>query len=326
MSSTPPLVSVIVPAYNVEQWLPRCLESIAAQRHRHLEVLVVDDGSTDSSGDIARQMASRDSRFTVISKPNGGPSSARNAALDIARGPLLMMVDSDDVVPPTAVSDLLEALDSTGADIAAGQWVLFNDGDEPHFGQPASPVVNTLNSDQAIDAIFYQDGRLTCSPCARLYRREVFATLRFPDGRLYEDLDLAYPIYSQPNITVATTTAVVYAYRQKRRGSVLTEWTPTRVHVLDNLDALKQRLTASGNTRHLPAVRARRLAAALNLLALSPDGNDYAPLRERCMAAVRDERAACLTNTHVRTADRIAAAVSYAGQRLLRWLGRFSKR
>ena len=331
-----PLVTVIVPAYNVAPWLPQCLESIAAQEYEHLEVIVVDDGSTDSTGDIARRMAARDSRFTVVSKPNGGLSSARNAALDVATGEWVMMVDGDDLVPPRAVSDLIAASRAGGAvDVAAGAWELFNDGEAPRFTQPDKATVATYISEEAIKFIYYQEGRLTGSACARLLRRTLFDGLRFPEGKLYEDLAIAYDLYSRCTRGVAVTTAVVYGYRQRRVGSILNRFTPARADVLDHLDHLHRRLLASpppsggvGEGQEggqLPAINARRLAAALNLLTLAPAGNEYAALRARCFDTIKQVRRQCIANPYVRTRDRLAAVASYCGPTLLRLLARLSR-
>ncbi|MBQ9466892.1 MAG: glycosyltransferase family 2 protein [Muribaculaceae bacterium] len=343
-----PLVTVIVPAYNVAPWLPQCLESIAAQEYEHLEVIVVDDGSTDSTGDIARRMAARDSRFTVVSKPNGGLSSARNAALDVATGEWVMMVDGDDLVPPRAVSDLIAASRSGGAvDVAAGAWELFNDGEAPLFLSSGTtgrawPWPGRerrhdlfLSADEAIKAIYYQDGRLTGSACARLLRRTLFDGLRFPEGKLYEDLAIAYDLYSRCTRGVAVTTAVVYGYRQRRAGSILNRFTPARADVLDHLDHLHRRLDTppvgpglglAANSREIiPAINARRLAAALNLLTLAPAGNEYAALRARCFDTIKQVRRQCIANPYVRTRDRLAAVASYCGPTLLRLLARLSR-
>ncbi len=321
-----PLVSVIVPAYNVASWLPQCLESIAAQKNVRLEVIVVDDGSTDATGDIARRMAERDNRFNVISKFNGGLSSARNAALDVAAGQWLMMVDGDDLLPPHAVSDLLSVATTTRADIVAGRWLLFDDGDEPQFTQPSAPAVTRLTADEAIDAILYQDGRITGSACARLLRRQLFDTLRFPEGKLYEDLAIVYPLYSRAVAGVALSSAVVYGYRQKRSGSILNDFTPRRADVLNNLETLLREFDSIGDATHRPAVNARRLAAALNLLVLMPGGSEYSAMADRCMATIKEVRGGCITDSRVRLKDRLAALASYGGKGLLRALGYIRRR
>ena len=101
-----PLISIIVPCYNVEQYLPKCIESILAQTYRNLEILLVDDGSPDRCGEICDEYAKKDSRIKVILKPNGGLSDARNAALDVMQGEWVTCVDSDDFIIPDYVSTL----------------------------------------------------------------------------------------------------------------------------------------------------------------------------------------------------------------------------
>src|SRR4051794_39065689 len=115
-----PRVSVVVPIYNVEHYLEECLESLAAQTFHDLEVVMVDDGSTDGSAAIAEAFAARDPRFKLVTRPNGGLSAARNTGLEAATGEFLAFVDSDDIVARDADEKLVTTLDSTGSDFAAG--------------------------------------------------------------------------------------------------------------------------------------------------------------------------------------------------------------
>lgn len=103
-----PLISVIVPVYKVEEYLARCVDSILGQTYRNLEILLVDDGSPDRCGEICEEYAARDTRIRVIHKENGGLSSARNAAIDVAQGEYLGFVDSDDWIEPETYEALLE--------------------------------------------------------------------------------------------------------------------------------------------------------------------------------------------------------------------------
>src|SRR5436309_14441323 len=113
-------ISVVVPIYNVEEYLEPCLESLAAQTVEDLEVVMVDDGSTDGSRAIAEGFAGRDGRFRLITQPNGGLSAARNTGIDAAGGEFLAFVDSDDILPRNAYALLLWALENTGSDFATG--------------------------------------------------------------------------------------------------------------------------------------------------------------------------------------------------------------
>ena len=113
-----PLISVIVPVYNVKAYLDRCVESLLGQSYKNLEIFLVDDGSTDGCGKVCDRYAAQDPRITVIHKKNGGLSDARNAALDAAQGEYYAFVDGDDWVSPYYVENLYRALRKADADMA----------------------------------------------------------------------------------------------------------------------------------------------------------------------------------------------------------------
>src|SRR5919199_728512 len=115
-----PRVSVVVPIYNVEPYLRSCLDSLAAQTYTDLEVVMVNDGSTDRSAEIADAFSARDPRFRLLEQPNRGLSAARNTGIDAASGEFLAFVDSDDIVAPAAYELLVGALDASGSDLATG--------------------------------------------------------------------------------------------------------------------------------------------------------------------------------------------------------------
>lgn len=117
-----PLVSIIVPVYNAEEYLPACLESIRAQTWKELEVWLVNDGSTDGSLALCQAAAAEDERFHVIDQPNSGPSAARNAAMDAASGQYFQFVDGDDRLPSNAAESLVHAASTTGADLVIGRF------------------------------------------------------------------------------------------------------------------------------------------------------------------------------------------------------------
>jgi glycosyltransferase involved in cell wall biosynthesis len=145
-----PLISVIVPVYNAEKFLDQCLESIVAQTYPHLEILVVDDGSTDGSGEKCDRWAERDERIRVIHQPNGGHSAARNTALDAMTGELVAMVDSDDVLHPEFAATLLDVMRQTGCDIAVGGYVAFS-SEHPHFPTvTSSGPIRQYNQEEAL--------------------------------------------------------------------------------------------------------------------------------------------------------------------------------
>ena len=167
-----PLISVLVPAYNAEAFLEQCLESIVAQTYRYLEIIVVDDGSTDGTATISDRWAERDDRIRVIHQPNGGHSAARNTALDAMTGELVIMVDSDDVLHPQFTATLLELMQKHDADIAVGGYTAFY-GAEPDFKGHSGGNPRSYDQQQALLAVFYQQG-LTHSPWGRLFKASLF--------------------------------------------------------------------------------------------------------------------------------------------------------
>ena len=166
------LISVIVPVYNVEPYLPRCIDSILAQTYSNLEVILVDDGAKDASGAICDDYAGKESRIKVIHKENGGLSSARNAGIDIARGEYLAFVDSDDWIEPDAYEYMLEQMLQSGAKLAcAGRYDVNGETGEKKIG--LCPTKNVcIPAEEMVGRIFVWDN-CDSSACDKLYHRSL---------------------------------------------------------------------------------------------------------------------------------------------------------
>lgn len=311
-----PLISVIVPVYNAEAFIDQCLESIVAQTYRHLEIIVVDDGSTDGSGTQCDRWAGRDERIRVIHQPNGGHSAARNAALDVMTGDLVMMVDSDDVVHPDCAATLLDVMNRTGADIAVCDYVAFY-GSEPCFPAATAGAATITRYDQheALMAVLYQQ-HLTHSPWARLFKASVLQDIRFPLGIIYEDLAIIYSLLKRCSL-VATTSQVLYGYRQ-HSGNSMRVFSPRRADVINVCERLEQQL-ASEDTQYLKAMRSRLLSAYFNILLLSHQDKaaDHSRLQDRCWQGIKRLRWQCLLDPRVRIKNRLGILVSYLGRGFL---------
>ena len=211
------LISVIVPVYNVEPYVARCLDSILAQTETNLEIIVVDDGSQDNSGSICDQYAARDQRIRVIHKKNGGLSSARNAGLDAATGDYIGFVDSDDWIAPDMYGRLLTLLKKHDAQMAcAGRYDVDADTGVQTLG--LCPAEEECISGEALAGrIFLYDG-CDSSACDKLYRRELLEEIRYPEGRICEDMPVAYRIALQAHRAVMCTKPLYYYFH--RRGSI----------------------------------------------------------------------------------------------------------
>ena len=183
-----PKISIIVPVYQVEQYLDRCVESVLAQTFRDFECILVDDGSTDTSGRMCDDYAHRDPRFSVIHKENGGLSSARNVAIPRARGEYLCFLDSDDTLHPRALELMLSTLEHSGADLVSAPLQEFST-DTPRFPELGELPMTVLGQEAFIDHLLPENfGRICVTACGKLYHREIFDAIRYPEGKIYEDL------------------------------------------------------------------------------------------------------------------------------------------
>lgn len=306
-----PLISVIVPVYNVEAYLDECLESIISQDYGNLDIIVVDDGSTDGSGFQCDRWAERDARIRVIHQPNGGLSAARNTALDVMRGKLVMMADSDDVLHPRAISTLLDLMQHHEADIAVGGYTPFTSA-SPHWSD-GDGGTHIFTQREAILAIFYQQG-LTHSAWGRLYRASLFDGIRYPLGQYYEDIAIIYDLLLKCS-RVVRADMPLYGYRQ-RENSILEKFSPRRAAILDICEGLEQRLEQQGPDDYLKAVRSRLLSACFNILLLSRQdrSHDHTSLQERCWAGIRRLRRSCLFDCQVRGKNKMGILASYCGR------------
>lgn len=191
-----PLLSVIVPVYNVEAYLPRCLDSILSQSYQNLEVLLVDDGSKDGSGRACDEYAARDSRVRVLHKENGGLSSARNAGLDMAKGEYLTFVDSDDWIEPDSYGSMLALLEAYGAKLlCAGRYDV--DGATGEKTRGLCPQrEECIGGEEMVGRMFLWDN-CDSSACDKLYHRGLFQGFRYPEGKVCEDVPVTYKIVLQ---------------------------------------------------------------------------------------------------------------------------------
>lgn len=183
-----PKISLIVPVYQVEQYLDRCVESILAQTFRDFECILVDDGSTDASRQMCDEYARKYHNFTVIHKKNGGLSSARNRAIPQTKGDYLCFFDSDDVLHPQALEKMAATLEQTGADLVSAPLQEFSTA-QPDFSDLRLMQTEVLEQRDFIDHLLPVNfGKICVTACGKLYRREVFAHIRYPEGKIYEDL------------------------------------------------------------------------------------------------------------------------------------------
>jgi len=208
------MLTVVVPVHNVARYLDICLESLARQTYRDLDVVLVDDGSTDGSGPLAAAWPARDPRFRLVRQPNAGLGAARNAGAALARGDYLAFVDADDVLPPYAFEVLVGALEQTGSDFATGDVRLLTDGSLAPSPLHAGTHRETRLAVDPREHRYLVYDRLACN---KVWRRSFWGDTRFPEGVHYEDIPVTVPLYRRAR-AVDVLGLPVYYWRQRPPG------------------------------------------------------------------------------------------------------------
>lgn len=205
------LISVIIPVYNVENYLKKCIESVVNQSYQNLEIILIDDGSTDSSGTICDDYLKKDERIKVIHKKHGDVSKARNEGIKKAKGEYLTFIDSDDWIPLNSIEILYKELKTNHADISSG---LIKETYTRNLIEKESEdyQVKVYDKVDAMEELLYLHG-FSNSASAKLYKKNLFKEIQFPIDKHYEDLGTVYKIFNLANKIVLLNIATYYYYQ-----------------------------------------------------------------------------------------------------------------
>lgn len=209
MSEVAPLVSIIVPVYEVEKFLPKCMESVLNQTYKNLEVILVDDGSTDTCPQICDEYMVKDSRVYVIHKKNEGQAIARNIGIDYSSGDYICFVDSDDFLELDAVEYMVQIAQKEHADLVIAERKYINRDNvrfSPYllFDEEETIVLNDIDAIKLF-------AEKNWAPWARLYRKSLHENIKFPNYRIFEDEAIMFQLLSKSRKTIYTN-KVVYNY------------------------------------------------------------------------------------------------------------------
>lgn len=307
-------VSIIVPVYNSERFIDACLKSIAAQSYRDIEVIVIDDGSTDTSLSICSSIAENDERFHIISQNNAGVSSARNVGLHIAIGKWITFVDSDDVIAPGFLDYLLETATTNNAEMVVGGYktICCENTDDLSRINKSKQIV--LSPAEALEKMLYQNGYDTAS-WGKLYKHSLFDGVYFPDIRSSEDLSTIYRTFFHTNKVVYVIDSG-YRYRLVP-GSL--SYSSSEIESIDTVEAAFMEMI-----RHYPSIECacncRKLSYYSHLLGICTDKELSRILWNR----IKSIRKGVLWDTSARGKTKIAAVVTYLGIRLFRVMNNVS--
>lgn len=235
-------ISIIVPVYNVENYLSQCISSLLNQTYKNIEVILVDDGSSDSCGILCDKAKVSDSRVNVIHKTNGGLSDAKNAGLDAATGQYIGFVDSDDYIHPRMYEFLYQALIEHNADIAQCKEYAFPDGESVPFSLAEQYTVSSLeDTKHSIYRFMYNFSGPSGWAWNKLYKREVIGSYRFPKGSVIEGLYFNSDVIPCAQKMVFLSDQLYY-YRQRTSSTMgtkkernYTDFAESQIHSFESL-------------------------------------------------------------------------------------------
>lgn len=222
-------ISVIVPVYNVEKYLRKCVDSIITQTFEDLEIILVDDGSKDSSGKICDEYAAKDERIIVIHKENGGLSSARNAGIEKAQSSYLGFVDSDDYIAENMYEKLYNMTISNDADLVMCDLYHCYEGKTPEKNSCIEKYV--LNTEEAIKTVL-EAKKTSVTAVNKLYKKELFTNIRYPEGKLSEDAFVIVDLLMQAKKIVFTSEQFYY-YVHRKNSITSSAYKPKDLNVLE---------------------------------------------------------------------------------------------
>ena len=219
------LVSVIIPVYNVEKYLDECIQSVIHQTYKTLEIILIDDGSTDSSNSICKKYLELDNRIQLIEKSNGGQASARNKGIDIAKGKYIYFLDSDDMIKPTMIEEVLSYMESNNADLCYFSAELLLESDYKNWDINMYTKRAEYNSDTGVAVLMQlvEHNEYTCQNCMFITKSNLIKdnSIRYTEGYIYEDNYFAFMLAINSRKSCVMNNDLYI--RRVREGSTMTE-------------------------------------------------------------------------------------------------------
>ena len=309
------MITIIIPVYNSEKYLKTCFDSVKNQTYKDLEIIIVNDGSTDNSLKICEEFEKEDSRVRIINKENGGLSSARNAGIEEANGEIITFLDSDDYFDSCYIEKSIKLMDSEDADVVIMQMCNVSENTNNIIKNNEEIKKYMFNSEEAIEESLYQS-KFTCCAPGKIYKREVVGDIRFPFGKLAEDLAVCHKFLANAN-KIVYSNEFEYFYRQ-HDSSIMHTFNPRRMDALEWSNEI-EKYCEQYFPNIVQAAKCRTFNVAIHLLLDIPKNGEA---RDKCIDKIKSEikrtRKTVLFNHKARKRDRMAALISYFGENILK--------
>lgn len=268
------MISVIVPVYNVETYLKKCIESVLNQTYKDFELVLVDDGSSDNSGAICDEYKDMDN-VVIVHKLNGGLADARNKGIEVSKGDYITFIDSDDYVAKEYLETLYSVLCDTCSDIVISNFINIFEEDKIHKTFTDNLKYKCISKSECYHRMLLQDG-IDVSSTAKLYSRKIFDSVRFIKGQLYEDINIISDIIEK-SANIAITNYAGYYYLQ-REGSIM--YSDFKIEKLVLLDATNRLISLMEKQypENIDAAKYRDIYCTFHLLGRSILNNKYSQI------------------------------------------------
>lgn len=303
-----PLISVIIPVYNLENYICKCLDSIICQSYKNLEILLVNDGSTDNSSSICEDYANKDSRIKFFNTKNGGAAHARNIALENMTGELVTFIDGDDYIDSMYIEKLYNNLINKNADISICKWIDVDINSKPQAR--AATFTKTFNTFSALKELMYQVS-FDSAMWVKLYKASLFEGISFPEGNLYEDLAIIYKVFSKAT-TIAYTDYAGYFYMIRSTGTTLIKFKPKKMDLIDVIDEMQTYLLDKYPGLK-SSIYSRTARANFHIYLQIPRSKEYKAYRKRIEKNIKSVRKIVLSDPNARRGTKIALLLTYLG-------------
>ncbi len=318
----PDMISVVIPVYNAEKYIEQCILSVLNQKGASFELVIVNDGSDDASIDIIRKYQNRDDNsrpcVTIVDVDNGGQAYARNIGVKHSHGDRIMFLDADDVLFDDALSFMSGIMDCNNSEIVVAALERGGCPDDGLKIDDKKAKVFVVDGIEATALLLYQKG-IEASPCAKLFKRNLFEEDGFVEGLYYEDLELCSRFLMKCK-RVSVTNQKVYFYRQ-HEDSFMHIWDKKRLDVLKVVDGIERRMAVDSPSL-LPAASDRKFSAYFNIYIEAVRNKDI-ELAANCWHVIKSYRKGELRDCKVRIKNKLGAALSYLGRDTINFISRF---
>lgn len=307
------MISVLVPAYNMEKYLAKCVDTILEQTYKRFELILVDDGSTDYTGMLCNQYAALDSRIAVIHQKNKGLAQTRNVLLEAAAGEYITFIDSDDWVEHDYLEVMLQQIVDNNAKIAACNHWIVADG-KKHKRFDCTLQADKLNVEQAFQNILYH-GIPDVSAWGKLYERSLFDSIRYPSGKIYEDTYCIADIIQAAGGLVFSNKPL-YNYLVRDDSISRATFNESKLDFMDAVDHLTQLIEAAYPKMHKGCIR-RKVHAALSVRRYFVNcGTELYEKRNAIEKIVKNNAWTLLTDARAPYRDKMAVLALLGGSKV----------